>query len=119
MADRHKHKSLRYRPPEAERLWLLAYQEHTGRSMNGILTEAVRKLRAEVTADFQADAKVDGIQVTVTARELLDRLVWDRACDMLGLNPWAVNEGRMDSGERLTFTLEQARELGLLEGGQP
>lgn len=55
MADRHKNPSLRYRPPEAERQWLLAYQEHTGRSMNGILTEAVRKLRAEVDADFNAE----------------------------------------------------------------
>ena len=59
-----------------------------------------------------------GIQVTVTARELLDRYVWDQACDMLGLNRWAMNEGLMDSSDRVTLTLDQARTLGLLEGGR-
>jgi hypothetical protein len=48
MADRHKHPPIRFRPPEAERLWLAAYQERTGKPMNAILTEAVRRLRAEV-----------------------------------------------------------------------
>ena len=46
--DRHKNTPLRFRPPDAERLWLAAYQEQTGKPMNAILTEAVRRLRAEV-----------------------------------------------------------------------
>lgn len=48
MADRHKNQPLRFRPPEPERLWLVSYQEKTGQPMNAILTEAVRRLRAEV-----------------------------------------------------------------------
>jgi hypothetical protein len=36
---------------------------------------------------------------------------------MLGLNPWVVNEGQMDSSERLSFTLAQAQALGLLAQG--
>jgi hypothetical protein len=54
MPDRHKSPTLRYRAPEAERLWLLAYQEHTGRSINGILTEAVRMLRSQVEREWDA-----------------------------------------------------------------
>ena len=64
MPDRHKSPTLRYRPPEAERLWLLAYQEHTGRSVNGILTEAVRMLKSQISQDwngseFPADEPAD------------------------------------------------------------
>jgi hypothetical protein len=54
--------------------------------------------------------------VAATAGSLLDKGAWEQACDMLGLNPWAVNEGLLDRDERLTFTIEQARELGLLDG---
>jgi hypothetical protein len=61
--------------------------------------------------------KAGRIQVTVTVRELMDRFVWSEACGLLGLNSWAVNEGQMDSGDRVTLTLEQARTLGLLENG--
>lgn len=50
MPDRHKVKPLRFRPPEAERRWLADYQERTGKPMNAILTEAVRRLMAEEEA---------------------------------------------------------------------
>jgi hypothetical protein len=62
----------------------------------------------------------DGVpQVTVTARYLLDHGLWVRACEMTGLNEWAVNEGRMDAGETVTLTLAQAAELGLLDASEP
>lgn len=48
MPDRHKNTPLRFRPPEAERLWLDAYQQQTSRPMNAILTEAVQRLREAV-----------------------------------------------------------------------
>jgi len=54
------------------------------------------------------------MKVLITGRELLDRGVWDQACDMLGMNVWAINEGQMDSTEELTLTEEQAQELGIL-----
>ena len=50
MPDRHQASPLRYRPAAAERAWLLAYQQQTGKPMNAILTEAVRRLRAEIEA---------------------------------------------------------------------
>lgn len=55
------------------------------------------------------------IEVTITARELFDRGVWTQACDLIDFNSWAINEGQMGYDERLAFTLEQARQLGLLE----
>jgi hypothetical protein len=45
MPNQHKRPPLAFRPPEDERLWLLAYQERTGKPMNAILTEAVRLFR--------------------------------------------------------------------------
>lgn len=70
---------------------------------------------AEAEAGHPAGSTVE---VTVTAGELMDRYIWTRACDLIGFNSWAVNEGQMDRDERLTFTLEQARELGLLEASR-
>jgi len=54
------------------------------------------------------------MKIVVTARDLLDRGVWDQACDLLGLNVWAVAEGLMDSDDEVTLSEEQARKLGLL-----
>jgi hypothetical protein len=54
------------------------------------------------------------LKILITPRELMDRTRWDEACDLLGINPWAVNEGRMDGDEELTLTEEQAAELGIL-----
>jgi hypothetical protein len=54
-------------------------------------------------------------QVTVTARYLLDHDLWIRACEMTGLNEWAVNEGRMDASDTVTLTIAQAAEIGLLD----
>jgi len=54
-ADRHKVPTIRYRASVADRSWLLAYQEHTGKPMNAILAEAVRRLRAEVERSWNDD----------------------------------------------------------------
>lgn len=79
--------------------------------------DALIRQRDELDAQIQkarAEEGEDKPTVSVSARYLLDHLAWDRACDMLGLNKWIVNEGQMDSSERLTFTIEQAQELGLI-----
>lgn len=56
----------------------------------------------------------DAVKITITARELLDRGLWDQACELIGLNVWAINEGLMDSSDEVTLTQEQAQKLGLL-----
>lgn len=61
MADRHKTSPLRFRPPEPERLWLVAEQERTGKPMNAVLTEAVRRLMADMDLREQIAAQVEAI----------------------------------------------------------
>lgn len=61
MSGQHKHSPLRFRPPEAERLWLASYQEQTGDAMNAILTEAVRRLMADAGMREQIAAAVEAI----------------------------------------------------------
>ena len=47
MADRHKHTPVRFRPPEADRLWLLEYAAKMGRPVNAVLAEALAEYRAQ------------------------------------------------------------------------
>ena len=54
------------------------------------------------------------MKLKITPRELMDRHLWDRACELTGLNPWVVNEGQMDSDEDIELTAGQAVALGLL-----
>jgi hypothetical protein len=54
------------------------------------------------------------MKLTITAGELIDRDLWDRACDLLGISSWAVNEGQMDSSTPVELTEDQARELDLM-----
>jgi hypothetical protein len=54
------------------------------------------------------------MKLIVTAGELMDRDLWDKACDLLGLTPWAVNEGMLDSSTPIELTEAQARELDLM-----
>lgn len=47
-ADRHKYKPIRFRPPEADRLWLMERHEKTGRAVNAILADALAEHRARI-----------------------------------------------------------------------
>lgn len=66
----------------------------------------VLKIEKEVLVD---------LAVITSPRILMDKGVWMEACDLLGLNSWAVNEGFMDSHEKILLTNSQAKKLGLLE----
>lgn len=54
------------------------------------------------------------MKITLTAREILDKGIWDEFCEMRGINPWAMNEGQMDSSEEFTFTEKESKKLGLI-----
>lgn len=54
------------------------------------------------------------IKVSVTARELLDQGAWLKACELLGISEWAVNEGQMDGDDVVELTIDQAVTLGLV-----
>lgn len=49
MPDRHKHNPIPFRPPEGDRVWLLAYAERTGQPVNLILAQLVARLRHEIS----------------------------------------------------------------------
>jgi hypothetical protein len=42
-----KYNPIGFRPPEPDRLWLLAYAQRTGRAVNAILAEALARFRAD------------------------------------------------------------------------
>ena len=46
------------------------------------------------------------MKILTTPDELMDRLAWEKACDLLGYNVWAVNEGQMESDAEITLTEE-------------
>ena len=51
--------------------------------------------------------------MSVTAKFLLDHGLWMKYCDLSGLNSWCINEGQMDSDERLDLTQTMVDSLGL------
>jgi hypothetical protein len=46
MPDRHKHTPIRFRPPEADRSWLLEFAAETGNAVNAVLAAALAEFRA-------------------------------------------------------------------------
>ena len=56
------------------------------------------------------------MKIVVTASEMINEGNWDSYCEDKGINPWAVNEGLMDSDEEITLTVDEAEKYGLLKG---
>lgn len=56
MPNQHKHPPISFRPPAADRSWLLAYAEDQGLSVNLVLTMALEQYRVKMSlAKFQAE----------------------------------------------------------------
>lgn len=55
------------------------------------------------------------MRVIVTAGELIDRGVWTKACEVLGIHEWAVNEGQIDRDDEMTISSTAAFQLGLIK----
>ena len=53
------------------------------------------------------------MEVVLTLQELMDRYDWGHACDVLGIDPWCINEGTATGDERVQITEEQARKIGI------
>ncbi len=54
------------------------------------------------------------MKLTLTLRELKDNYNWDKVCEVLGLNPWCLNEGYATGDEEENITEEQAIKIGIL-----
>jgi hypothetical protein len=59
------------------------------------------------------------VTITITAREALDRGIWDDLCELKGFCIWAVNEGLMESSDSISLTEDEAEQLGLLRARRP
>ena len=54
------------------------------------------------------------MKITIKASELIELGLWERYCDLWGINVWAVNEGQMASDEEIAMSEDEAKELGLI-----
>lgn len=55
------------------------------------------------------------MRLILTIREIMDRGLWDKFCDLRGWNPWIVNEGLAESNEDVILTDDEQRQLGLIK----
>ena len=57
MPSQHKHPPIRFRPPEADRVWLLDYAKRKGLPVNRVLAQALALFRAEYRRQHDTDAE--------------------------------------------------------------
>lgn len=53
------------------------------------------------------------MKIKITLGELLEKHDWEKACKILGLNEWCLNEGLAKSDDEIELTEEQSKELGI------
>ena len=50
MPSQHKHPPVSFRPPEADRAWLLEHAKAEGKAVNAVLAEALAQYRAALAS---------------------------------------------------------------------
>lgn len=55
------------------------------------------------------------MQYVITVGEALNKGIWDDLCNMFGINPWAMNEGLMESSHEFKLSHKEAKLLHLIE----
>jgi len=50
----------------------------------------------------------------ITVRELFDRDLWAKYCEISDTNVWAVNEGLLDENDEIELTDKEMQELFLI-----
>ena len=58
--------------------------------------------------------EVTDMKLIITPEEARAKGVWDKLCDIKGMNVWAIIEGLIDSNAEIVLTEDEARNLGLL-----
>ena len=49
--------------------------------------------------------------ISMTIREIFDKGLWDKVCEIKGRNVWIVNEGRATMSEVVEFDNEEIKKL--------
>lgn len=57
--------------------------------------------------------------ILVTVGYLISENVWAAYCKMTGTDPWAVNEGKINSADTINLSLDEAMEVGIVHKGRP
>lgn len=53
------------------------------------------------------------MKIIITLGEILEKYDWDKACKILGISEWSINEGLSNSSDEVELTIEQAEEIGI------
>jgi hypothetical protein len=56
------------------------------------------------------------VNVILTIREIFDRDLWDKVCEIKGFDPWGMAEGKWSDSDTVVFTPEESVKLGLIKG---
>lgn len=55
------------------------------------------------------------MRIIITPGELIDRGIWLKSCEVLGISEWAVSEGQIDRDTEMAIEVSEAFELGLIK----
>ena len=53
------------------------------------------------------------MKIIITAGEAQDKGIWEKLCNLKGIDIYAIAEGTMDSDKEIILTEEEAHKLGL------
>ncbi len=53
------------------------------------------------------------MQLIFTLNELSEKYNWDKVCEVLDLDYYCLNEGTASGDDKISITLEQAKEIGI------
>jgi len=54
------------------------------------------------------------MKIRVSFGEVMDAGLWDKFCDVTGINVWAMNEGLANRDEEYSLTEEEAKKIGII-----
>lgn len=79
-----------------------------------IAAEIDRLKRIESSREEETQDAEPSFTITITASRLMALGLWIDACDLLGINEWAIKEGLMEYNHEITMSDAQAKQLGIL-----
>jgi len=53
-------------------------------------------------------------KIARTLGEIKDRHDWDKFCEVMGINPWCLNEGLARREDVIWFTIDEAKQCGIV-----
>lgn len=54
------------------------------------------------------------MKIVITAKEALEKGIWEDLCKLKGYCVYCIKEGKMPSDEEIALTEQEAKELGLI-----